>query len=148
LSQWHGLATCEDHGQNGRTARGQRWMSGYVLWGAFSIKMRRAPQIVDVPNSSLLVGTAIYIKSLSMTPDIDAGIPVTVASYAESFPGVPNIVSEDRAVGSMAAKETKDLMVVGLPSHIVTRQSTHVFAVVDRYVREALRFIHACASRE
>jgi LacI family transcriptional regulator len=48
----------------------------------------------------------------------------------------------------MAGEEVTDRMVVGLPSHVVTRQSTDVFAVADRHVREALRFIHAHASRE
>ncbi len=48
----------------------------------------------------------------------------------------------------MAGQKVADRMVVGLPSHVVTRQSTDVFAVADRHVREALRFIHARANRE
>jgi LacI family transcriptional regulator len=48
----------------------------------------------------------------------------------------------------MAGLEATDRLVVGLPSHVVTRQSTDVFAVADRYVRDALRFIHARAGHE
>jgi LacI family transcriptional regulator len=48
----------------------------------------------------------------------------------------------------MAGREVTDRPVIGLPSHVVTRQSTDVFAVSDRYVREALRFIHARAHHE
>ncbi|MBN1363158.1 MAG: DNA-binding transcriptional regulator [Sedimentisphaerales bacterium] len=48
----------------------------------------------------------------------------------------------------MAGRRMTQDMVVGLPSHVVTRQSTDVFAVNDRYVREALRFIRARAGSE
>jgi LacI family transcriptional regulator len=48
----------------------------------------------------------------------------------------------------MAGKQVVNQTVVGLPSHVVTRQSTDVFAVSDPYVLEALRFIHGWAGRE
>lgn len=48
----------------------------------------------------------------------------------------------------MAGKDLANRMVVGLPSHVVTRQSTDVFAVSDPYVLEALRFIHGWAGSE
>jgi LacI family transcriptional regulator len=47
----------------------------------------------------------------------------------------------------MAGKDVADQRVVGLPSHVVTRQSTDVFAVSDPYVAEALRFIHGWAGK-
>lgn len=48
----------------------------------------------------------------------------------------------------MAGRPVTERVVVGLPSHVVTRQSTDVFAVRDRYVRDALRFIRARAGSE
>jgi LacI family transcriptional regulator len=48
----------------------------------------------------------------------------------------------------MAGRAVTNQAVIGLPSHVVTRQSTDVFAVADRYVLEALRFIHARAHHE
>jgi LacI family transcriptional regulator len=48
----------------------------------------------------------------------------------------------------MSGNQVVNQTVVGLPSHIVTRQSTDVFAVSDPYVLEALRFIHGWAERE
>lgn len=48
----------------------------------------------------------------------------------------------------MSGREPAGEMVVGRPSHVVTRPSTDVFAVRDRYVCEALRFIRAHAGSE
>jgi LacI family transcriptional regulator len=72
-------------------------------------------------------------------------------------PRLSSIAVSSEKVGYEAAALLDKLMageagagstVVGLPSHVVTRQSTDVFAVADRHVLEALRYIHRQARRE
>ncbi|MGA2916811.1 MAG: DNA-binding transcriptional regulator [Sedimentisphaerales bacterium] len=47
----------------------------------------------------------------------------------------------------MAGKKTNKQVIVARPTHIVTRQSTDIFAVEDRGVGEALRFINEHARK-
>jgi LacI family transcriptional regulator len=47
----------------------------------------------------------------------------------------------------MVGEDVSGTNVIGLPSHVVTRQSTDVFAVSDPYVAEALRFIYGWAGK-
>jgi len=48
----------------------------------------------------------------------------------------------------MAGKQVTDQTIVVRPTHVVTRQSTDVFAVADPAVSAALRFIHKHAESE
>ena len=48
----------------------------------------------------------------------------------------------------MAGKKTNKQVIVARPTHIITRQSTDIFAVEDRGVSEALRFINEHAREQ
>jgi LacI family transcriptional regulator len=50
--------------------------------------------------------------------------------------------------GLMRGQSAAERTIIVRPSHVVTRQSTDVFAVDDRYVLAALRFIHRRAGKE
>ena len=48
----------------------------------------------------------------------------------------------------MRGEQVTDHAIVVRPNRVVKRQSTNVFTVADRYVLDALRFIHARAKKE
>ena len=48
----------------------------------------------------------------------------------------------------MSGKKVVDQTIIVRPTHVVSRQSTNVFAVADRDVLAALRFIHRSACKE
>ena len=70
-------------------------------WGTAG---RRAP----CHSSSSWVQTERSFGSRSKREEIEevlaTGLPVIVSPYTEPFPGVPNIVSDDQAIGRMAAE--------------------------------------------
>jgi transcriptional regulator GlxA family with amidase domain len=86
---------------------------------------------------------------------IDMGVPIVCSAYTrDTIPGVANIITDQEAIGRMAAEhlltQSKEKGKPTLriePTHVVARQSTDLLAVEDPAIVTALRFIRQYGRR-